>query len=172
MKQNSISISVADWDRSRPVESFKAFAGQIHQQAKDTLIQDGSHAEMFFFLTIGGSGQLMCWRSNDRDSEALWLRQHIAAHYIYGVVHVTEAWMRLARGADDPLFQQVMAGEKRISELPPSERKEVLMVSAQSRDGWAMSWSDEILRDADGKPLLGACHEVADFEGRFGKLFG
>lgn len=114
----------------------------------------------------------MCWRSNDRDSEAEWLRKHIAAHYIYGVIHVVEAWMRLARGADDPLFQQVMAGEKRISELPPSERKEVLMVSAQSRDGWAMSWSDEILRDADGKPLLGACHEVADFEGRFGKLFG
>ena len=38
MKQNSISISVADWDRSRPVESFKAFAANIHGQAKDMLI--------------------------------------------------------------------------------------------------------------------------------------
>jgi hypothetical protein len=80
--------------------------------------------------------------------------------------------MRLARGADDPLFRKVMDGATRISELPPSERQEVLMVSAQSRDGWTMSWSDEILRDAEGKPVLGACHEVADFEGRFGKLFG
>jgi hypothetical protein len=136
------------------------------------LVEDGSHAEMFFFMTIGGSGHIMLWRSNDRDLEAKWLRKHIGEHYIFGVVHVVEAWMRLAKGQDDPLFHQVMAGETRVSELPPTERLEVLMVSAQSRDGWAMSWSDEILRDADGKPVLGACLEVADFEGRFGKLFG
>jgi hypothetical protein len=77
----------------------------------------------------------------------------------------------MAMSADDPTFRRVMAGEMRVSELKPDERQEVLMVSAQSRDGWTISWSDEILR-VDGKPLFGACHEVTDFRGRFGKLFG
>ena len=35
---NCVSIPVTDWDRSRPAESFKAFAANIHGQAKDMLI--------------------------------------------------------------------------------------------------------------------------------------
>ena len=172
MKKNSISITAPDWDRSHPVESFQAYADRIHKQAKETLVQDGNHAEMFFFLTISGNGHLMLWRNSDRDLEAKWLRKHISAHYVYGVIHVVEAWMRLAKGTNDPLFQKVRSGEMRVSELPSAERQEALLVSAQSRDGWAMSWCDQIQRYADGKPMLGSCIETGDFEGRFGKLFG
>jgi hypothetical protein len=171
MKPNSVSISASNWDRSKPAESFKAFARQIHGLAKEMLIRDGNHAEMFFCLPLGGHGHVVIWNNNDRDKEAGWLRKHIAKHYVYGVVHVAEGWMRMAMSADDPTFRRVMAGEMRVSELKPDERQEVLMVSAQSRDGWTISWSDEILR-VDGKPLFGACHEVTDFRGRFGKLFG
>ena len=46
------------------------------------------------------------------------------------------------------------------------------MVSAQSRDGWAVSWVDEILRDGSGKLSLGGSRQLTDLQGRFGLVFG
>ena len=165
-------MSAPGWDVSRPADSFRAFAASIHEQAKQVLIRDGNHAEMFFFMPLDGAGHLVLWRSNDRDLEAEWLRRHIAEHYAYGVVHVVEAWARFAAGPNDHVLKQVMGGEVKVSELKPEHRAEALMVSAQSRDGWANSWVDQIVRGADGKPSWGKCIEVSDFRGRFGKVFG
>lgn len=78
--------------------------------------------------------------------------------------------MRLVLNPNDHILKQVIAGEIRVSELRPEDRQEVLMVSAQSRDGWATSWVDEIVRIA-GKVSLGGCQEIRDFQGRFGRLF-
>lgn len=171
MKPKATPFAVPGWDRSRPADSFKTFARQIHVTAKEVLIRDGSHAEMFLFLPLDGRGHAVLWNNNDRDAEAGWLRKHIAKHYAYGVIHIVEAWMRMALSPDDPTFRRIMSGETKVSELPPAERREILMVSALSRDGWAVSWSDEILR-VGCKPFFGICHEVGDFRGRFGKLFG
>jgi len=65
-----------------------------------------------------------------------------------------------------------MDGEVKVSELKPEHRGEALVVTAQSRDGWATSWIDEMLRDAAGRPSFGKCMEVSDFRGRFGRVFG
>ena len=167
----STPISVPGWDASKAADSFRAFARHIHGMAKEVLLRDGHHAEMFFFMPLSGRGHIALWRSNDRDLEAEWLRRHIREHYAFGVVHVVETWMRLAPPEDHTL-RQIMDGEIKISELRKEDRKEALMVSAQSHDGWALSWVDEILRDGAGKPLLGACREFNDFQGRFGKVFG
>jgi hypothetical protein len=110
MKPNSVSISASNWDRSKPAESFKAFARQIHGKAKEMLIRDGSHAEMFFCLPLGGHGHVVLWDNNDRDKEAGWLRKHIARHYVYGVIHVAEGWMRMAMSADDFMERRDFAG--------------------------------------------------------------
>ena len=63
-------------------------------------------------------------------------------------------------------------GSRRGNACGEGEPAAALMVSAQARDAWANSWVDEIVRDADGRPSLGACREFADFRGRFGKVFG
>ena len=80
--------------------------------------------------------------------------------------------MHLAPKPGDHTLKQIMDGEIKVSELRPEHRKEALMVSAQSRDVWATSWVDEILRDGAGKLSLGACRVFDDFKGRFGKEFG
>jgi hypothetical protein len=176
MKPNAepkiVPLPVADWDAARPAESFKAFARHVHWQAKEILLRDGRHVEMLFFMPLDGNGHVVLWRSDDRDIEADWLRRHVREHYAYGIVRVVEAWARFAAGPSDHTLRQIVDGEIKVSELRPGDRKEVLMVSAQSRDGWANSWNDEILRGQGGKPIFGACLEVSDFRGRFGSVFG
>ena len=165
-------ISVPGWDAARPAESFRAFANFIHFRAKEVLLADGHHSEMFFFMPLDGNGHIILWQSNDRDLEADWLRKHITEHYSYGVVHVVEAWMHMAAKPGDHTLKQLMDGEMKVSQLRPEDRREVLMVSAQSRDGWAVSWVDQLARDKTGKISLGECTEFTDFRGRFGKVFG
>lgn len=172
MKLNTTPIAPPDWDAAKPAESFQNFAGNIHKKAKEILIRDGRHAEMFFFIPLNGIGHLILWNNNDRDLAADWLRRHIQEHYIFGVVQVVEAWMHMAAKPGDHLLKQIMAGEIKVSELKQDLRQEVLMVSAQSRDGYANSWVDRIVRDKAGKMILGECTQMADFGGKFGKVFG
>ena len=171
IKLRAVPFPAPGWDAARPGESFRALAVAVHGRAKEVLLRDGFHAEMFFFIPLDGQGHIVLWRSNDRELEAEWLRDHIAEHYIFGLVHVVEAWMRIAEKPGDHILRQVMEGEIRVSELRPEHRQEALMVSAQSRDGWAMSWVDRMLREK-GRLSLGGCTEFGDFRGRFGKVFG
>ena len=165
-------VSAPGWDASKAPDSFRAFADFVHEQAKEVLMRDGNHAEMFLFMPLNGRGHVVIWQGGDRDLEAKWLRRHVRERYAFGFVHVVEAWMRMAPTPDDHILKQLIAGEMRVSQLNPEHRQEALMVSAQSRDGWANSWVDEMVRDAAGKLSLGSCREFSDFVGRFGKVFG
>lgn len=167
-----LPMAIPDWDTSKAADSFRAFAHFVHGQAKGILLRDGNHSEMLFFMPSDGKGELALWGNPNRDLQAQWIRRHITENYSYGVIHVVEAWAHFAPTPGDHTLKQVIAGEIRVSELRPEDRTEVLMVSAQSRDGWAISWTDQINRDAAGKLSLGGCQEIKDFEGRFGKLFG
>ena len=70
-----------------------------------------------------------------------------------------------------PTAHQKLASEGQVA-TSRDELSKALMIGAQSRDGWATSWVDEIIRDGAGKLSLGACREFDDFRGRFGKVFG
>lgn len=124
-------------------------------------------------IPMDGKGKLVMWQGEDRDYLAQWVRDYISKHYIFGLVHVCEAWVRLADSPNDHTLKQIIAGEMKVSEMKPEHRKEALTVSAQSRDGWSVSWIDEMIRDEKGTlKKLGKCHQHSDFQGRFGKLFG
>jgi len=96
-----LPMPVPGWDAARPAESFRAFADGVHGMAREVLLRDGRHAEMFLIVPLDGNGHIVLWRSDDRDLEAGWLRRHVARRYAYGVVHVAEAWARFADGPND-----------------------------------------------------------------------
>ena len=54
MKQSPLPISFQDWDPATPMESFKAFAVFVHEQAKRILVTDKHHGEMVFFMPLSG----------------------------------------------------------------------------------------------------------------------
>ena len=59
MKLNITPISVSNWNASRPAESFRTYAQNIHGQAKEVLLSDGHHSEMFFFIPLDGNGHIV-----------------------------------------------------------------------------------------------------------------
>jgi len=168
-------LSVPQWHPGNPLLGFQTFSTHIHNQAKATLVKDGYHAEMIFFMVQDGSGVIVLPHDNDRDRVAQYLRDRINRDYVYGVLHICESWIRWADGPKDHILTQVIGGEIRVSELKPEHRKEALTVVAQSRDGYAVNWIDEIERAKDnGKETIqfGRSEQHTGFEGRFGKLFG
>ena len=171
MKQDITPFSVPGWDAANPANSFRMFARQVHKKAKVILMRDGNHTEMFFFLPPDGKGHIMSWRSRRRNLEEQWLRKHVDEHHAYGVVHVVEARALVAKPPAKPTHLPMEDDEIAGSERKPDQQKEALLVSAQSRDGWATSWMDEISREADGTPILVACRKFDDFHGRPGKIF-
>lgn len=166
------TLSWSGWDASRPRESFAALASRVHGAARRTLLHDGRRAETFSFAALDGSGHVVFWRGDGRDLKSDWLRRHVEECHAYGVVHVVVARMRQAAGPDDRVLRQAMDDGTKASQPGPQDGGEVLIVSAQSRDGWANSWADGIVRDEAGGISLAGCVEVADFRGRFGKVFG
>jgi hypothetical protein len=172
MDFQELPVSYGQWESGNPSGSFRLFAEFIHAQAKQYLLQDKTHAEMLFFMPLDGNGRLVLCQGEDRDAMAEWVRGYINKHYTFGLVHVCEAWGRFAENPKDHTLIQLEAGEMKVSDLKPEHRKEVLSVSAQARDGFAMYWLDEMIRDKKGALKLGKCHKFTDLEGRFGKLFG
>jgi len=173
MNKNTIPMAPSGWNSADPSGSFRAFAESIHSMARETFLKDKSHAEMVFFMPLNGQGHIVLTRFDDRDAMAQWMKKQIEKHYVFGVVHIVEAWVRLAEGTNDHILQQVINGEIRVSELREEDRKEALTVSAQARDGYSINWIDEIVRDkTTGSLSLQPSIIFRDFEGRFGKLFG
>ena len=173
MQLHQLPFAAPDWNPADPLASFKRFALFIHDKAKETLLRDKTHAEMFFCLDLKGQGHIVLWQEKDRNLQANWIRQHINDHYLYGIVHVCEAWAHFAKQPNEHTQKQLEAGEMRVSQLRPEHRSDVLTVLAQSRDGYSHSWVDEVLKNkADGSLWLGEYKECDDLEGRFGKLFG
>jgi DNA mismatch endonuclease, patch repair protein len=167
------SIAPPGWNASNPSASFRAFAEAIHRQARQVFVKDGHHAEFMFFMPLDGKGHLVHTRFDNRDMMAVWVKTHVAEHYPFGVLHICEAWLRLAEGKNDNILRQVIDGEMKVSELREEDRKEALTVTAQARDGYSMTWIDEIVRDKKtGKVSLKPTITFKEFEGRFGKLFG
>lgn len=172
MNAVTTAISPPQWNTSAPLDSFKRFAGAIHDKAKAVLVEHRGHCEMLFFMPLNGTGHLVQWHGRDRDQEADWVRQHIHEHYVYGLIHVVEAWVHWAQNRSEHTVRQLMAGEMSVSQLRPEHRTECLMVSAQTRDGWSNCWVDSFTKDQAGKIILGGCREISDFRGRFGRVFG
>ena len=91
-------IAYAEWSEKDPAGSFKKFAEFIHGNAKKYLLEDKTHTEIMFFIPLDGKGSLvtLTGTTNDRDVMAEWVRDYIDKHYIFGVVHVCESWVKLS----------------------------------------------------------------------------
>jgi len=164
--------SIPTWDKANPAASFKTFAVAIHEKARQTFLQDKTHAEMLFLMPLDGQGQLVQVTEQDGDKLSAILKQYVTEHSTFGVLHIAEGWIRLKEGKNDHIFRQIEAGEMKVSELKEEHRKEALSVTAQSRDGYSMLWIDEIVRDKSGGVSLKPAVVFADIKGRFGALFG
>lgn len=160
-----VPMSVREWDLTNPADSFRKFFVGNQSEATNSLLRDGFHPEVVYFIGEDGNGHALVWCNNDYDLEVGWIQRFLAAHTVFGIVHAVEAWLILPSSPTSRTPSKGLAVES-------SDPKEVLMVSGQCRNGWSATWAVELSRDAKGKPVLGACRQFKEHLGRFGKLFG
>lgn len=161
------------WQTGRVRESLRELAGWLNARARETFLEDGAHAELFFFIRHGGDIQVELappGLARDHLLEMVWAVLRDPA--VVGLVHIFEAWTYVVPNPLDPTQCQLRWGALRVSELPPEDRREALMVTLLARDGDAICWCNPIRRDEDAPPMLDAvtCHEDGP-HGPWGRLF-
>ena len=163
-----------NWSPQNRATCFRRFAQSLKEESKTVFLRDGTHGEMYFFVSDDGKAAVMpapADKDNDRDKTTDQLRQHIRDNNIYGFVHISESWTYFRQKPNDHTLRQITEGEIKVSELQPADRDEALFVTMESRDGAHFVWLTPILRDGDAV-TLGETLAFPDAPGgRFAGLF-
>lgn len=130
-------------------------------------IWNESHEVLPMWHAIQGNGENTLiatpWSDDDEKEIALaMLRDFFREKHVKRFAFIVEAWVRQAKSLED------------VHSCPVSEhedRREVLMISAEDRDGTAMMGWYYILRPEIGPPRLSPL-EVKPFDGQVGRMTG
>jgi hypothetical protein len=152
--------------------SFRQFAEELVEVSKRMFLRDKTHAQIFFFFGEDGDRNIMPAPVDVVPDElAARLKAFIHDNPIYGLVHVLESWTYFPTGATDHTMKQIQLGEIRVSELQDLDRREALVVMAETRDGYKRMWMSLIKREGD-QVALGPTLDFTDSsEGCFTGLF-
>ena len=129
--------------------------------------QGPDHEVLPMWHAVAGNGENVLiatpWSSDEeKDAAVRSLRMLFARDQVKRFAFITEAWIRQARSMDDAL-------DGRVSEH--EDRREVVMISAEDRDGSMLMGWFYILRPEHGPPKLSPL-EVKDFDGSTGRMMG
>jgi hypothetical protein len=125
-----------------------AFTEWLHDEARDVFRRDGTHAQILFLFADAGLTSVTPIPPNTTQQQVTeGVRGAVREHGLYGVVLVAEVWTYFPKGPTDHTVFQIHDGEMNVSDLREGDRKEALMVRAESRDGDCLTWMDGIVRD-------------------------
>ena len=160
------------WNPEDNTSSLRQYAAWLNDQARASLLRDGTHADLWFLLQENGEGQLIPTPPDmDKDDLAAALKETIEQAQVYGVIHIAEVWGYFPRDANDHTAKQIMDGEIPVSGLKDSDKTEALMVQMESRDGDGYLWISPIVRENGGTTLAEASEVSGLTQGRFTGLF-
>ena len=149
-------------------------ARRINRMAREVFSKDGYHRPLMFLFTEGVKGAKIVDLApfmvdeQGKSSVAATVRKMAVDREITGVAMITEAWMA-EMDKEDKDVEKARRGEIPVSEM--GNKKEVLMVKAESDDGLDVMFTNEIFRDIDGKPTLMQAKEIRGVSGRLGGFF-
>jgi len=162
----------ANWEESDPSGSMRRQAEWISEEARMTFLKDGTHVELvFLYKQDGQCGIGQAPPGMDRDQFTGVLKEAIRTNDIYGIVHISEAWLYIPSRPNDHTMKQILAGEMAVSDLKKGDKTEALVVRYECRDGTQRMWISPIVRTKDGVALADALEMGDEAGGRFGSLF-
>lgn len=112
---------------------------------------------------------------NDKKAMTEWVKEHVNQRQIYVVIHAHISWDWIIVGdgdgdGDDDARRKNSKQPLRCKQGEP--QMEILVVSAVSRDGSAIHWLDEIVRDKEGNLSIGKSEQYSDRDDKFRRLYG
>lgn len=147
-------IDKPKWIPKAESECIRNWTKHLHTQAKQLLIEDGTHANMLFlFNKENGLVSVDLVPPNiAHDQLNVAMENAINQHDLYGIILIGEAWVYVMKEKDHTTVQ-LLDGEMRVSDLNPEDTKEALMVRMENSDGDSLLYFDEIIRDENGVSL-------------------
>lgn len=144
---------------------------QAIQSAKEqskAIVESGEeHQPIMLALTPQGINPMLL-RGIDKDRFKEVIGGLLRQLHAYAYIFINEAWAA-DLDKDSPLVQELLSGRKKISELPPDDRIESLMIMAAENGKSYRLWSAKILYTRDGDRYLGEWEEKKG-EGPTGRL--
>jgi hypothetical protein len=141
------------WNPSAKSASIRKWAEKLHEQSKQVLLADNTHAHILFLFKDDGPVSISpVPPKTPHEQIYTGILQAIKEHNLYAVIHVGEAWMYLTKEKDHTAFQ-LLSGEMRVSDLNDADKTEALYLRMESRDGDCVVYVDRIIRK-DGQVEL------------------
>jgi hypothetical protein len=144
----------AKWIASEKSECILKWTDDLHKEAKRLFIQDGTHGNMLFcFNEDEGLVSVNPVPAKfDHDQLTASIIGAVNEHNLYGIVFIGEAWAYFAKENDHTAFQ-LLDGEMNVSDLNDSDKKEILFIRMESRDGECLIFFNEIIRNENSVTL-------------------
>jgi len=157
------------WNKFDLNGSIKAYAEYLHQESARVFLQDKTHVQVMFLFKEEGIVSVNAVPPQVEHLQVYEaIRGSIEQYDLYGVILIGECWMYLPKNPKDHTVAQIKDGEIKVSELNNDDRKEVLHLKMEARDGVSTVYLNRILRDG-GNVELGK-DEIMDGVAR--KWFG
>jgi hypothetical protein len=151
---------------------FRRFAERLSLRSKEVFLEDGYHPELYFLVDgVGDAMMIPAPADADSDHVLAVLKQRILDEDIYGVIHIAESWTYFGQKRSNYTLKRIAEGEIKVSEMPPKDRGEVLLVMMESRAGARFLWLTPILRVGYAVALGSTLAFPEESAGRFGGLF-
>ncbi len=148
-----MTLEAPPWDMDDKQGSLRRYAEWLHDMARTTFLESGTHVQLFFVLGNDGQGEINpAPPGMGREELAGVLRSRIKEGGGYGMIHIAEANCRLKDN--------------------PDVKSEALLVSMESRDGDACCWIAPILRSDDGAALADSVLTEGRQQGTLTGFFG
>ncbi len=142
------------WNKFDLTGSIKAYAEYLHQESVRVFLQDKTHVQIMFLFNEDG---IISVNPVPPKVEHLQvyeaIRGSIIQYDLYGVILLGECWMYLPKNPKDHTVAQIMDGEIKVSELNNADRKEVLHMKMESKDGVSAVYLNRILRTGSNVDL-------------------
>lgn len=143
------------WRQEAKSSSICQWTDYLHTEAQRLFIQDKTHVSLLF--CFNEENGLIAVNpvppATSFDILNASVRDAVIEHDLYGIVLICESWAYFIEKENDHTVFQLLDGEMKVSDLNDQDKKEILLIRMENRDGDCIIYWDEIMRNEKGVAL-------------------
>ena len=144
-------MKTPEWNTQDKIGSLAQWIEMLNEEARRQFLEAGTHVEIFFLFNDEGLMEVVPIAGMEKDEIVRELKKMLAARGGYAFIHISEGTMR---------------------HMDTAEKADMLLVHAESRDGFSVAWCSTVALQGAEKLLLDAVKiDGEKLEGRFAHVF-
>jgi hypothetical protein len=144
-------MDAPDWHSDDKAGSLQVWVTALTEEARRQYLTAGTHIEIFFVFNEDGLEEVVPVAGMDKDAAVAALKQLLIERQGYAFIHISEGTAR---------------------HMDSSDEADILIVHAESRDGFSVAYVSTVVRRGEEKLLLDTVKvDGARLGGRFCGIF-